>query len=216
MKYFIFILFIFSCQLEMQAQQIENIARIFPKKNYMLSQYDFARVDSINTYVLQYFTDTANVSLLYPSYVLIGIEKQGYEQMVFVYADTTQHKLVAFVPEKNVPALSTKKKPFLQVHGNIYYDVYYQSSIDTPFYERDIYQHTIRTYLDVTIKDQYPLRVNFSTRFSNSGMFRDITGLGLQFNPQQFKNTVKERIQQYVLQKLLENKKLDSLKSILR
>ncbi|HEY9260044.1 hypothetical protein, partial [Chitinophaga sp.] len=58
--------------------------------------------------------------------------------------------------------------PFLAVHGNVLYDFYYQSNIDTPYTERDIHQHTLQTNLSITVRNRYPLRVSFSTQNGNS------------------------------------------------
>ncbi|WPV64848.1 colicin E5-related ribonuclease [Chitinophaga sp. LS1] len=69
------------------------------------------------------------------------------------------------------------RKPFLKVHGNVMYDYYYQSGVDTPYQQKNIYQHTVQTSLDLTISDQYPIRVNFTTARGNSTLFRNITGI---------------------------------------
>jgi len=90
--------------------------------------------------------------------------------------------------------LKKTSKPLLKVHGNILYDVNYNSRIDTPYAENDVYQHTIQTYLDITVKEQYPLRFYFTTRFSNSNLFRNLTDVNLQFNPQEFTNRIKEKL----------------------
>jgi hypothetical protein len=83
---------------------------------------------------------------------------------------------------------------FLKIHGNILYSVDYRSNIDTPYAEQNIYQHTVQTYLDVTVKDHYPMRVYLTNRFSNSGLFRNFSNLNAQFNPQQFNQQIKENI----------------------
>jgi hypothetical protein len=72
--------------------------------------------------------------------------------------------------EKTLPAAKPHSR-LLKVSGNIFYDVYYRSRIDTPYAERDIYQHTVQTRLDILYKDQYPMRVYLTTRFSNSSLF---------------------------------------------
>ncbi|SEN26754.1 hypothetical protein SAMN04488505_109109 [Chitinophaga rupis] len=80
------------------------------------------------------------------------------------------------------------RSPFLTVHGNVMYDVYYQSNVDTPYVEKDVYQHTVQTFLDITIRNQYPLRVAFSTNMGNSSLFRNVTGLNLRYTNRDFKN----------------------------
>ncbi|SFE90951.1 hypothetical protein SAMN05518672_11213 [Chitinophaga sp. CF118] len=101
------------------------------------------------------------------------------------------------------------KKPFLQVHGNIMYDLYYQSGVDTPYQQKDVYQHTLQTYLDITVKDQYPFRIGFSTTRGNSSMFRNITGLNLQYTNRDFKGMLLDKIQRYEAGRI---GKLDELK----
>ncbi len=78
----------------------------------------------------------------------------------------------------------------------------YRSNIDTPFAEKEVYQHMVQTYLDVTVRDQYPMRVYLTTRFSNSAYFPNFSDLGLQFNQSQFARQVKEQIKQRLLAQL--------------
>jgi hypothetical protein len=106
-----------------------------------------------------------------------------------------------------------KSIPFLKIHGNVLYDVSYRSSIDTPYAERDIYQHTIQTYLDITVKDKYPMRLYLTNRFSNSSFFQNFSNINLQFNPQQFSQQIKNRLKEIALSQSsqLPSKQLDSL-----
>ncbi|MBG9377040.1 hypothetical protein I5907_12415 [Panacibacter sp. DH6] len=182
-----------------------------PAKPTMLSPLDFTTLDSSKSYPLHRLHDTLHVHLLHPDYLLIDFYINQDNEKVFVYADKNINRSGGIYKTEVTPVI-IKKQPLFTVHGNVYYDVYYQSNIDTPFYERDIYQHTIRTSLDITYKGKYPVRLNFSTRFSNSGMIRDITGIGFNFNPQQFKNTLTDKVQAYVLRQLSGNKLIDSLK----
>lgn len=91
---------------------------------------------------------------------------------------------------------------WLKIHGNILYNLDYRSNIDTPYVEKDIYQHTIQTYLDITVKDQYPVRLYFTNRFSNSSLFRNFTNLNMQFNPHEFSNKVKLAIRRELARRL--------------
>ncbi len=74
------------------------------------------------------------------------------------------------------------------------YDLNYRSYVDTPYAESEIYQHTLQTYTDVTINEQYPVRIYFTTRFSNSSIFRNLTDLNLKFNPYEFRNILQQKI----------------------
>lgn len=91
----------------------------------------------------------------------------------------------------------TPRKPFLKVHGNVMYDYFYQSGVDTPYQQKDIYQHTVQTYLDFTIRDQYPIRVGFTTARGNSTLFRNITGLNMQYTSRDFKNLLYDKLQRW-------------------
>lgn len=88
-------------------------------------------------------------------------------------------------------------KPFLKIHGNLMYDFYYQSAVDTPYQQKDVYQHTVQVYLDVMVKEQYPVRVAFSTTKGNAALFRNITGVNLQYTNRDFKNMLLEKVQQW-------------------
>ena len=94
------------------------------------------------------------------------------------------------------------KRPLITVHGNVMYDFYYQSHLDTPYIGKDLYQHTLTTFLDVRIRDDYPMRVYFTTRFGNTNYLRNITNLNLQYSPQTFQNTVRQRIKAALQQQL--------------
>ncbi len=91
---------------------------------------------------------------------------------------------------------------FLKVHGNILYDVDYRSRIDTPYAENNVYQHTVQTYLDITVKDHYPMRLYLTTRFSNSAYFPDFTDVNFQLNHPDFSRQVKEQIKNKLLERL--------------
>ena len=103
---------------------------------------------------------------------------------------------------------------FLTVHGNILYSVDYRSNIDTPYAEKNIYQHTVQTYLDVTVKDHYPIRVYLTNRFSNSGLFRNFSNLNFQFNQQQFKQQVRDNIKNQLRQRAAFKDSLPALRQL--
>jgi hypothetical protein len=92
-------------------------------------------------------------------------------------------------PAKELP----KKTPLLTLHGNISYDFDYWSNIDTPYAERNVNQQTVQTYIDLNYKNEYPFRVIFTTRWSNSSLFRNITDVSFQYNAGQFNNKVRRQ-----------------------
>ena len=117
-------------------------------------------------------------------------------------------KVVYLVVKKTQPAQGLLSKviekepvrnPFLQVHGNILYDLNYRSNIDTPYAEKEVYLHTVQTYLDITVKNNYPFRVFFTTRFGNSSIFRNFLDLNLQFDANGFKNKIRSQVQNLLI-----------------
>lgn len=178
-------------------------AHTYGQKAYPISSFQQNRDSSIITLL----KDTSVFSVLAPGFIsVVPSAKSKKRVFVLLEKDGNGESLI----KENAPA---KPSPLLKVHGNIYYDVYYQSNIDTPYFEKDLYQHTIRTYLDVTVKDNYPLRVGFSTRFSNSGMLRNITGLNLNFNSQEFKNAVRNKVTNWLADQAKKNIQLEQLKN---
>lgn len=117
--------------------------------------------------------------------VLIPLSRQTY--------DTVTGYVMHIRKERQLPVFVNQRKPLLAVHGNVMYDLYYQSNIDTPFVEKDVYQHTLQTTLEVTYKDQYPVRVAFTTRMGNSSLFRNLTDFNLQFTNRDFKNLLMQK-----------------------
>ncbi len=97
-----------------------------------------------------------------------------------------------------IQAITPKQVKFLSIHGNISYDFFYRSSIDTPINQQNFQQHTERVYLDVLIKEKYPLKVNFTSRQSNSPYFRDFVDVNFSFD----KYTYNKNLKQQLLDKL--------------
>jgi hypothetical protein len=103
------------------------------------------------------------------------------------------------IPLKFVPGIYKElpKQKFITVHGNVLYNFYYRSQIDTPFAESNVMQHLVQTNLNVLIKEKYPLRVIISNRSSNSAYFKNATDVNVQFNRsyllENIKTTLKEK-----------------------
>jgi hypothetical protein len=115
-------------------------------------------------------------------------------------------------PVKVTEPAKPARIPFLQVHGNVMYNVNYYSNIDTPYNEQDVYQHTVQTYLDVTIKGKYPMRVYLTNRFTNSKLFRNFSDLNLNYNNTQFTQKIKAQVREKFLASLPSPTAPDSLK----
>lgn len=122
-----------------------------------------------------------------------------------------------YVPVEREPIKITEpakpaRVPFLQVHGNIMYNVNYYSNIDTPYNEQNVYQHTVQTYLDVTVKGKYPMRLYLTNRFTNSKLFRNFSDLNLNYNNTQFTQKLTAEVRDKFLSSLPSPTLPDSLK----
>lgn len=109
-----------------------------------------------------------------------------------------------------------KRKAILKISGNVLYDMNYRSRIDTPYADREIYQHTIQTRLDITYKDQLPFKLYTTKRFSNSPLFRSYTDFNLQFNANEFIQLIKQRAMQAIEAEIRSKfSQIDSLEQLL-
>lgn len=113
------------------------------------------------------------------------------------------------------PAPPPAHVPFLQVHGNVLYNLNYYSLIDTPYSESNIYQHTIQTWLDILVKGQYPFRIYLTNHFSNSPLFRNYSDFNFSYNNSGFSQQIKNQVRNEFLQSLPSPKTLDSLERLL-
>lgn len=87
--------------------------------------------------------------------------------------------------------------PDLVIHGNVLYSADYRSNLDTPYMEKDVYYHTIQTWLDVNYKNFYPFRVYLTSRFSNSSYLRRYTDVSMAFNASDFRTRIKQAVKNY-------------------
>ncbi|RXK86146.1 hypothetical protein [Filimonas effusa] len=92
---------------------------------------------------------------------------------------------------------AARKKSDLVIHGNVLYNMDYRSYSDTPYAEKDIYYHTVQTYLDITWKDQYPMRLYLTNRFGNSSFTRHFSDVNFNFNTTDFRNRIVQKINTY-------------------
>lgn len=99
---------------------------------------------------------------------------------------------------KQVPLLvqtqPSQRPKFLTVHGNIYYDFFYRSAIDTPISQQNFQQHTERIYLDILVKEKFPFKVSLMARQSNSPYFRNFFDPNFQFDRYTYTRNLKQRL----------------------
>lgn len=146
-----------------------------------------------------FVADTTNLYKQHPGYILLDSVQDVCKQKSYVYGKfrnygvTTRGATHAAFQNSAIG----QPAPFLAIHGSIMYEGFYQSNIDTPFVERNIYQHAITTALDITVKDRYPLRLYFTSRSSNTPLLRNFTDANFLFNNPDFKNKLNSNIQQW-------------------
>ncbi len=119
---------------------------------------------------------------------------KGY---LFLKAAPERTEAAMRVPEVKVPVIqqqASQKVKLLTIHGNIGYDYFYRSAIDTPIAQKDFQQHTERVQLDILLKEKYPLKVNFTARQSNSPYFRNFIDVNFQFDRYTYNKNLKQEI----------------------
>lgn len=93
---------------------------------------------------------------------------------------------------KKIEALPKTKA--LIIHGNISYDFFYRSKIDTPINQDNFQQHTERVSLDILVKEKYPLKVAFTARQSNSPFFRNFIDANFNFDGFTYNKNIKQQL----------------------
>lgn len=116
--------------------------------------------------------------------------KGYYKQSLFLPNPPLQ-LIVEKIP---ILPLPEKKIKFLTVHGNISYDYFYRSVIDTPVNQQNLQQHTERVYLNVLVKEKYPLKINFVSRQSNSPYFKNFIDVNFQFDRYAYNKGMKQQV----------------------
>lgn len=108
------------------------------------------------------------------------------------------HAINTVIPAINITkepvVLPIKKTPLLTIHGNVQYNFLYRSFVDTPFSQNNFQQHTIQTFLNITVKDKYPFKVNVSQRISNSPFFRNFLDLNTQFDRYAYLKSARQQL----------------------
>lgn len=87
-----------------------------------------------------------------------------------------------------------ERKKLLIIHGNVSYDFFYRSQIDTPFYQQNLQQHTEKIWLDILVKEKYPFKVGFTARQSNSPFYRDLYNMNLNFDRFGYTKNIKQNL----------------------
>ncbi|MBL0133432.1 MAG: hypothetical protein IPP79_05110 [Chitinophagaceae bacterium] len=98
------------------------------------------------------------------------------------------------------PFASYKKATFRlrATDGYTSYQFAYRSNSDTPFVEKNIYQHNVQARLNLVVADILPFSVSYWGRWTNSSIYNDINDVQLSFNAlafaQSLQNTLKNQL----------------------
>ena len=88
------------------------------------------------------------------------------------------------------------------IHGDITYDYFYRSAIDTPFSGSNIQQHNIRANLQVMVAKQIPVTLQINSRQTNSYLFKNYTDLNVQFNSRSYNSASRDKLAKQIIQKI--------------
>lgn len=217
MKFFAYILFtLLLFQLHTLGQQV-NASKVSQEDVEVSS---VSRKSSFKDTTLYNWVEITSDSLAYYSSHVIVIERSACKGYRAFYLAESKMQLVKveslpFAKKVAAPILSLEHHPLLTIHGNVMYDMNYRSNIDTPYAEKNIYLHTLQTWLDITYKDHYPVKVSFTTRFGNSSLFKNFSDINLQFNPGGFSTGIKKQLLGIVQQRSIRADSLAALKKLL-
>lgn len=109
---------------------------------------------------------------------------------------TIQHKSPLY---NNPPKNST-----LSLHGDVTYDFFYRSAIDTPYADNNVIQHGLHTNIYATIKKTFPIVIQLNARQSNSYLFKNYFDANIQFDGQTYQSITKERLKAKVVESINE------------
>ena len=113
------------------------------------------------------------------------------------------------------PVMMVPATKLFTIHGNISYEYFYRSKIDTPFNQNDLQQHTERVNLQISVKDKYPLRISFASRQSNSPFFRNFFDGNFQFDRFAFNKNLKKKLYDQIAAKAMQKPDLKNIEAAL-
>lgn len=93
------------------------------------------------------------------------------------------------------------RKSFPVVHGDVNYDFFYRSAVDTPFAANNIVQHSTHVNLYTVVKD-IPVAVHINARRSNSPFFKNYVDGNIGFSGQDYQSYLKEKLKAKIIAKI--------------
>lgn len=102
------------------------------------------------------------------------------------------------------------------VHGNVTYDFFYRSAIDTPYADNNVMQHTVSTNIYATIKKTFPVVIQINARQSNSYLFKNYIDANIQFDGQAYQTITKQKLKDKATEQLSQNAPYEFLQTSLQ
>ncbi|MBW7892250.1 MAG: hypothetical protein H3C48_14760, partial [Chitinophagaceae bacterium] len=110
----------------------------------------------------------------------------------------------------------TRNPLLTSIHGNVTYDFFYRSAIDTPYVDNDVIQHLLSTNIYTTIRNAVPVIIQLNARRSNSYLFKNYFDANIQFDGQSYRNLTKERLKERIVHSLNEQAAIQTLQDNLK
>ena len=207
LKYFILMTAYYFSPSDCMAQSSEGGFKIdsFPSQNFK---------QNFNANALKVFGFCPVQTITDSGVVLNMFQRGSCKGYSWVKEFTPNRPEVIINPIKIVlPAI--KRIEFLTVHGNISYDYFYRSKIDTPFNQENFQQHTEKIYLDLLVKEKYPFKVALVARQSNSAFFRDFNDVNFQFDRYSYYRSTRQDLINRISEQLLQQPDLKTKERLL-
>lgn len=106
--------------------------------------------------------------------------------------DLLKDSLKNFIPGASIPLLPKFSTPSISVYGGrAEYTTFYRSNIDTPYSQKNLYQHQVNTTMNILVGNQIPLRVSALFRRTNSDFFGNLNDVRVEFDVAAFQQQLK-------------------------
>ncbi len=113
--------------------------------------------------------------------------------------------------ERKIAPIKELKKQKVALHGNFTYEFIYRSHIDTPFQQSNFQQHILRVNLKSSINQSIPVNYSFALNYSNSPFYRNLFDLNLNFDIQEYKKIIADKLSEKIENELKKKFNLNGL-----
>ena len=194
---FLFVIFVIICLSSFSAfsQKVTSIDSVLKKADTLLRQ-------SYNSLYSQSDTTLSKLKAAFKEDKKHIVSKASEVKSKYraQNLNDTSGNFLFDIQDFGLPRLSSPMITF--GGGQVSYNFNYRSNADTPYAERNVYQHMISASADFSFLRQLPFAVGIWVRRSNSLFYRDVTDVQLRFNTMAFQQQL---VSQYK-QKLLRSK----------